>query len=118
MTKTIVNLTQPVVAGEIDRVLASYPDHPYQQAFAAPELRQRLIAYVLGQVNCKYIVSEPEEAPASSPETQFNSTEKIDQLDSWIHNGIQNLIQEEADWISHHIPPEENSGEAPSHWFG
>ena len=47
MSKTIANLTLPVVVQEIEKVLGTYTDHPYQKAFSMPELRQKLIVYVL-----------------------------------------------------------------------
>lgn len=47
MSKTIANLTLPVVVQEIAKVLGIYTDHPYQKAFSIPELRQKLIVYVL-----------------------------------------------------------------------
>ncbi|MEP0803815.1 hypothetical protein NDI37_06480 [Funiculus sociatus GB2-A5] len=47
MSKTIANLTLPVVVQEIEKVLGTYTAHPYQKAFSIPELRQKLIVYVL-----------------------------------------------------------------------
>ncbi len=52
--KTVVNLTQQSVLGEIESVLDTYPYQPYQQAFAIPDLRQELIAFVLSRIPCLY----------------------------------------------------------------
>ncbi|UBF27162.1 hypothetical protein K9N68_04130 [Kovacikia minuta CCNUW1] len=56
MTRTIVNLVTPVVMRETEEVLSTYSDHPYQQAFANPDLRQELIAYVLSRAPGSYVV--------------------------------------------------------------
>lgn len=55
MSKSIVNLTIPWVVAEIEQVLETYPHHPYQQAFANPDLRQELIAYVLTRIHNVYV---------------------------------------------------------------
>ncbi len=49
MTRTIVNLLELEVSKEIEAVLSTYSNHPYQQAFAIPDIRQELIAYVLSR---------------------------------------------------------------------
>ena len=54
MSKTIANLTLPLVSLEIENVLDTYHYHPYRQAFAIPELREKLTAYVLNCVPACY----------------------------------------------------------------
>lgn len=118
MSKTVVNLTLPVINQEIEKVLDTYPDHPYQQAFANPDLRQRLIAYVLSQVDCKFTVTNGEE-PEISPETLFPSSSDQTHVKQIIQQGVERLITEEGDWVSQHIPESaEDAEEDPSHWFG
>lgn len=118
MSKTVVNLTLPVINQEIGKVLDTYPDHPYQQAFANSELKQRLIAYVLSQVDCKFTVTNGEE-PEISPETLFPSAADQLHIKQIIQQGVERLLNEESDWVNQHIP--ETSADAeedPSHWFG
>jgi hypothetical protein len=118
MEKTVINITLPAVTQEIERVLATYPDHPHQQAFANPELRQRLLAYVLTQIDCKFTVAEQGETPQINPEILFPSAEDQLQIEDTIHQGIQRLLTDKDAWVSHHIPEPEQPGETPSHWFG
>ncbi len=127
MSKTIMNLTLPAVNQEIETVLETYPDHPYQQAFARPELRERLVAYVLSQVDCKFTVVEEGQEPQINSELQFPSPEQQAQVADVIHQGIQRLFNEVnevnedegGDWLNDRVPElEAQAGEAPSHWFG
>ena len=118
MSTNIINLALPEVKQEVERVLETYPDHPHQQAFANPELRQRLIAYVLSQIDCKFTVSKDGQLPQIDPETLFPSLEQQSCLEDSIHQGIHRLLQNKANWVSHHIPQEEQPGKEPSHWFG
>ncbi|MEP0849537.1 MULTISPECIES: hypothetical protein [Cyanophyceae] len=62
MSKTIANLTLPVVVQEIEKVLGIYTDHPYQKAFSISELRQKLIVYVLSRTSNNYAVIEEGES--------------------------------------------------------
>jgi hypothetical protein len=115
MTKTIVNLTLPVVVDQIETALENYPYHPYQQAFAIPDLRQRLIAYVLSRVSNSYTVLEEKE---NSTHSINCSADRILQIKNLVTQGIQDILQQHWEWSNHHIPVELESGLAPSHWFG
>lgn len=124
--KTVVNLTQQTVLGEIESVLDTYPYHPYQQAFAIPDLRQELIAFVLNRIPCFYsAVSDGQVAvqnldkecllnyklPRSPLEQQLH-------VQNLIHQGIYAIFQDKSDWISHHLCETVQPGNEPSHWFG
>jgi hypothetical protein len=115
MTKTIVNLTLPVVVDQIETALEDYPHHPYQQAFAIPDLRQRLIAYVLSRISNNYTVLEEGE---NSTHAINCSSDRILQIKNLVTQGIQDILQQHWEWSTHHIPSELESGLAPSHWFG
>ena len=112
--KTVVNLTQQSVLGEIESVLDTYPYHPYQQAFAIPDLRQRLIAYVLSRIANYYTVLEEGE---STYPIDCSSDQKL-QIKNLITQGIQDLLQQHWEWSSHHISSTLESSLASSHWFG
>lgn len=115
MTKTIVNLTLPVVVDQIETALKDYPYHPYQQAFAIPDLRQRLIAYVLSRISNYYTVLEEGE---NSTYSNNCSSDRILQIKNIVTQGIHDILQQYWEWSDRHIPSEIESGLAPSHWFG
>jgi len=121
--KAVVNLAKPAVQQEISKVLATYPDHPHQQAFAAPDLRQQLLAFVLNSMPSQYVVvdaAETTEAPeklAAETDLVFSGQE-AEHLDAVIHQGIQSLLQDKADWVDRHIPQPQEPGQSASHWFG
>lgn len=118
MVKTLVNLTQQALVAEIETVLDNYPYHPYQQAFANPDLRQELIAYVLSHIPCTYTISE--ENPSVLLTYQFRNCrlEPNIQLENFIHQGICSVLQEKTDWVNSHVPQPFHCGVEPSHWFG
>jgi len=121
--KAVVNLTQPAVQQEISKVLATYPDHPHQQAFAAPDLHQQLLAFVLNSMPSQYIVVDAaEKAEATEKlavETDLGfSDQETEHLDAVIHQGIQSLLQNKAEWVDRHIPQPQEPGQSASHWFG
>lgn len=117
MSGRIMNLTLPVVITEIEQVLEAYPYHPYQQAFAIPDLRQKLIAYVLSQVRSLYTVEFNDPGQTLVQSISASLTERL-QIEAIIRQGIQQMIQENSDWINHHIPRNANPAFEPSHWFG
>lgn len=119
MSKTIVNLTIPLVVEEVERILETYPHHPYQQAFANPDLRQALIAYVLCRHSNQYItVDEEQQEECLNSQSLHLSFEDSDRLENTIHEGIADVLQNHTEDIEHQIPEEIESDDAPSHWFG
>ncbi|PHJ63892.1 hypothetical protein VF14_08055 [Nostoc linckia z18] len=124
--KTVVNLTQQSVIGEIESVLDTYPYHPYQQAFAIPDLRQELIAFVLNRIPSFYSVISDGNIPLAEAEQESllnyqlprKRLEQQLHLQNLIHQGICSIVQEKSDWISHHLCEIVQLGCEPSHWFG
>ncbi|MDZ8189648.1 MAG: hypothetical protein RMX96_33025 [Nostoc sp. ChiSLP02] len=124
--KTVVNLTQQSVVGEIESVLDTYPYHPYQQAFAIPDLRQELIAFVLSRIPCSYSVISDGQFPLANIEQESllnyqlprKRLEQQLHLQNLIHQGICLIVQEKSDWITHHLCETVHPGCEPSHWFG
>lgn len=114
MMKTVVNLTEQLIVSEIEAVLDSYPHHPYQQAFAIPDLRQELVTYVLNRLPSggMYAVKEREWSSHQPCTARRLEIEKL------LHQGIQEILEQRSDWISHHIPNVVEAGREPSHWFG
>lgn len=116
MSKQIINLTSDIVAKEIENVLDTYPHHPYQQAFAIPDLRQKLTAYVLSRTRNFYTVIEDTQETPRNSDSLCNSLEQRLYIEPLIRYGIQSILQENSDWINYHIPTE--ASPAPSRWFG
>lgn len=117
MSKKIFNLLTPVIVREVEEILSHYSDHPYQQAFANPELRDELIAFVLNSVPGNYVVFD--EASERPPSTDFRpSAHDRETIDIWIHQGIQHIFERYAEAIPHHIPDVDDPGLLPSQWFG
>jgi hypothetical protein len=117
MAKDLVNLTLPMVVGEIEQIVETYPHHPYQQAFANPDIRQELIAYVLSQIHNVYVAVEEGHASANS-ETTPALAESETHLKSFIHGGIQQVLQSHPELVGHEIPEETDAYLPTSHWFG
>jgi len=118
MTTKIFNITNQIVVREIEDVLDTYPHHPYQKAFAIPNLRQKLIAYILSQVRNIYIAIEEGEELRIGPNFLSRSLEQRPHIESVIRQGIVHILQEDAEWVSRHIPERVEPGTAPSYWFG
>jgi hypothetical protein len=124
--KTVVNLTQQSVLGEIESVLDTYPHNPYQQAFAIPDLRQELIAFVLSRIPCLDSTMSEAQFPLQNLETESFSYQKLPRspleqqlhVQNLIHQGIYSIIQEKSDWISNHLYETVEAACEPCHWFG
>ncbi len=103
MSHELVNLTLPSVLQEIEYVLEEYPEHPYQTAFALPELHQKLVAHILSNVPNRYVVEGAQEtfgkpkAHASSPLQERLRMEMV------IRAGILHILRENADWLSRNL---------------
>ncbi len=113
MSKTIANLTLPVVVQEIEKVLGTYTDHPYQKAFSIPELRQKLIVYVLSWTSNNYAVIEEDESVIN--QNVNCCLEQHSEIECLIHQGIHHILEQNSDTVSHQIPEEVDSGYLPSH---
>jgi hypothetical protein len=118
MSKTIINLATSIVIKEAEIILDTYPDHPYQQAFSIPELRQKLVSYVLCRVPGLYTVVDESEECIINSSASCCSEEQRRHITTLIHQGIRYIFQENSTWIDRHIPEETNPSFAPSSWFG
>ncbi|MDJ0795700.1 MAG: hypothetical protein QNJ51_02495 [Calothrix sp. MO_167.B12] len=118
MTKIIINLTLPAVVTVIEDILETYPDHPYQQAFSIPNLRQELIAHILSRVSSRYVVVEEEQIPCFGIKSlPFSPQEKFC-LEALIQEEIESIIRQKEEEVSQQIPEEVDPRLEPSHWFG
>lgn len=116
MSKTLVNLTLPAIKKAIEEVLETYPHHPYQQAFAHPDMRAALIAYVLNQVSSHYAVVDEEQRWYVDLSKRY--PEPTLHLEDIVRQGIVLVWQEYAEQIVQLIPEEVPPNKSPSNWFG
>jgi hypothetical protein len=124
--KTVVNLTQQSVVGEIEGVLNTYPYHPYQKAFAIPDLRQELIAFVLtrlpsfeGAMSEGHIsLVEADQGSLAYYKLPRKPLEQQFHLQNLIHQGICLIVQEKSDWINDRVCETVQPACEASHWFG
>jgi len=117
MTEELVNLTYQAVLKEIENVLAEYPNYPYRYSFANPELRQKLLVYVLNRCNHSFSLVEEAEAKVDA-KALHHVLEQQPEIRASIHQGIQAVFAENADWANRHIPEKLDTSQEPSHWFG
>lgn len=120
MAATIVNLTRHSIACKIEEVLEHDSGRPYCLAFANPDFRHKLIAYVLCRVKNYYVTVEAEEETALDRRS-LNFSAQRHQLDELIHKGIDLLLQTPADSMQQHLPAPNytlHTEAEPSHWFG
>lgn len=116
MSKTLVNLTLPVIRKTIAEVLETYPHHPYQQAFAHPDMRAALIAYVLNQVSSHYAVVDEQQGRYADGSKYY--LEETLHLEDIVHQGIVLVWREYAEQMVQLIPEEVPPNESPANWFG
>lgn len=80
-----------------------------------PQLQDHLLLYVGNR--CSATNLDPESA--STRQVAANAPAALDpQLQQLIDEGIDHLMKEHTDWITHHIPQPVEVGQAPSNWFG
>ncbi|EGJ34914.1 MULTISPECIES: hypothetical protein [Moorena] len=92
MGKTLVHVTTPIVIQEIENVLATYPEFPYQDVFSQSKIRQDLIAYVLSRIPNHYEALDKIEPSSKSQELRHLSSEHKLYLENLIHTGIYHIL--------------------------
>ncbi|WP_017655138.1 late competence development ComFB family protein [Fortiea contorta] len=118
MSKSLVNLTNQLVTQEIERVLETYPHHPYQEIFANPDFRQNLIVYVLNRIPNYYVSVSQEEQALISGDYLHQYLGYLSQIEAIIRQGIEDILREESEAIRLHIPEITNPALMASDWFG
>ncbi|MGG6265980.1 hypothetical protein ACQ4M3_18115 [Leptolyngbya sp. AN03gr2] len=116
MSKTIINVTQHSVEQEIERILDRYPNHPYQHAFAHPDLHQELLVWVLNRVPSLFMAIE--ESETVHPDYAPHCSDQQSCLEYVIRHGIQEILNQNEQDINHYIPEKGSSEQSASHWFG
>lgn len=119
MSKNLVNLTIPIVVQELEDILETYPHHPYQEAFAHPDFRQILIAYILNRIPSHYItVDEAEKQELVNSDSLRAFLEQTLHIETVIHQGIEKILCDQAHELNRHIPEVVDPTRVASHWFG
>jgi hypothetical protein len=85
--------------------------------FANPALKQKLIVNILNQIPGNYqLISEAVEAWNCPKLMGMDTPESRIHIQTLIHRGIADLLQENTSWIGLQVP---NYGlNSPSSWFG
>lgn len=101
MSKGSKDLGIVVVNEEIENALELYPEEPYKRAFANPELRQKLVNYVMSGIQSIHPVLTHK--PSSSVRTKFpyRSLELRLHIESYVHWGIEYLVEVNSDSVTH-----------------
>ncbi|MDF0556715.1 hypothetical protein [Kamptonema sp. UHCC 0994] len=97
MSYQLINSTLPIVLEEIENVLEESPNCPYRAAFIIPELREKLIDYVLSKIPHYYTI-ESSKSSIKQLRPPFRLLEQRLQLENLIRKGIFELIRENTDW--------------------
>lgn len=103
MPKKPISLSIPQVIFEIETVLETYPEHPYQQAFASPEMRQKLITHTLLQFSSFYSLADERVLSIDSKSTYGLLEQKL-YVHPLIRQGIQQILQDNTAWVSYNLP--------------
>ena len=103
------------IAGEIEAILPTYPQHPYQRVFADRDVKQRLIDYVLKQVPRKSPIDGMSAGSAAFQRKPSNS--QLDQLRVLVHLGLVDVLRDITD-RPRVVRMDNFSDNEPSHWFG
>jgi hypothetical protein len=121
MTKTIVNLTLPLITKTIQEVLVTYPYQPYQTTFANPEVRQSLISYALTNISSCYVVVDEDKKQQfmSSNPLRYCTQQTLD-TEEVIRQGIRKIMQENPQKVEPQTPESliDDDIFSPSNWFG
>ncbi|MFB8791706.1 MAG: hypothetical protein U7123_23400 [Potamolinea sp.] len=94
MTISIVNLTLLNVNAELENLLVFYPAQIQRNIFANPDLRQKLLTYVLKRINNHYVAFCQENISVIPPHTLYCSTFEQLEIEELIQQGIYCLLKQ------------------------
>jgi hypothetical protein len=93
---TIINLTLLKVNGELENFTESiYPTYTYQKILNSPQLRQKLLAYVLDRMPNRYVMLTGERIISMSPESLYFSTQEKLEIKRLVQQAVVYLILSE-----------------------
>ena len=117
MSKGSENLGLVVVNEEIENALELYPDERYKKAFANPELRQKLVDYVMSGIQSVHPVRAQRQNLPVKPKFPYHSLELRLHIENYVHWGIEYLLAVNSNWVSHLITQELEPSYNSSHEF-
>jgi hypothetical protein len=106
-----------VVNEEIESALELYPEEPYKKAFANPELRQKLVYYVLSGIQGIYPVLVNKPSLPVKTKFPYRSLELRLHIENYVHWGIEYLLAPNLDWVDRLTTQESQSSYIPSNRF-
>jgi hypothetical protein len=115
MSKESGNVGLVVVNEEIESALDLYPDELYKQAFANPELRQKLIDYVMTGIQGIYPYLEHRQGLPTKTKFPYRSLELRLHIENYVHWGIEQLLGVNSDSVGYLINQEIQSQCTPSY---
>lgn len=89
-----------ILNNEIERILADYPDYPYQRSLAIPEIRQRLVEQVMDKIQKAYPGFRESDYLGSMSEYLHHSPEFRLHLESYTYWEIEYIIQNNLDLLA------------------
>jgi len=93
MASTIINLTLLKVNEELENLLENSLDPTYRIVLNDPDLRQKLIVYVLNRIPNRHMAIEIEKVSLLTSQFLVLSTQESLKMEKLIHQGIYYLIQ-------------------------
>ncbi|HBB34090.1 MAG TPA: hypothetical protein DDZ80_08030 [Cyanobacteria bacterium UBA8803] len=105
MSKTIVDLGLQLVNEEIDNALELYPDDACKKVFALPELRQKLVDYVMGGIPDAYLSGNVSNRPIKT-KFPYRSLELRLRVEEYVHWGIEYILKTHAHLLNQSSQPQ------------
>lgn len=104
MLQGSMNLTVAGINQTIEDVLEEYPAHPYHSAFSIPELRQKLITHILGQMPYDPATEGLQDDSKSAHVRQYVRLQVRLKTEMLVRGSILHILRENAVWLSRHLP--------------
>ena len=98
LSKAVVDLGLRLVNEEIDNALAVYGDELYNELFAQPDVRQRLVDYVMAAIPEAYTQAKKTTNGSVSTKIPYHSLELRLRVETYAHWGIEYLLHTQSDW--------------------
>lgn len=105
----VINTTLIKVKEELENFLEIYPNKLYKKTLTDPDLRQKLIAYILNRMPNRYLAVERENISLNSSQNIIFSTQEALEIEKLIHQGISYLNQKSNVCDFYHNYPKFNS---------
>jgi hypothetical protein len=101
MDITIINMTFLKVNGELEQFSTHiYPNSTYQKILRNPQLREKLLAFVLSRIPNHYVAFSADKIISISPESLNDNHSQRQELKKLIQQGVVHLILSEINTTS------------------